>query len=339
MKNNIIKLLTFAILLSLTFVSYKLYKSSILQAVIISDYNKTTYSISPNAFNRFDLNFPNITQTTIPIKLLKGRYLKEADSIEKAIKLFKESIEINPYLKMAEGELSLMYYSIKEFDSAYFYGKDAFYSLPNNNTHRYAYFQALVQKKDSNELDNAFELIKNKNNRNHWINYMLSRNAISQKHTLYTDSILSVYNEKFDLDGDLLAKAFESRIINGKYVVANAIEISEDAALLYNEKKYKEAAELYELALSIDPFDYTYFQNAALAYANTDQTDKAINYFDKVIYEFEAKDGKAHFYKGILLLKIGKENEGCGYLNKAVRANYSGEGSLSVYNRFCSNTP
>ena len=266
MKNNIIKLLTLAILLSLSFVSYKLFKSSILQSVIISDYNKRTYSISADAFDRFDINFPNITQTTIPIKLLKGRYLKNADSIEKAIKLIKESVAINPYLKMAEGELSLMYYSIKEFDSAYIYGKDAFYSLPDNNTHRYAYFQAIVQKKDSNELDNAFELIKNKNNRNHWLNYMLSRNAISQKHTHYTDSILSVYNEKFDLDGDLLAKAFESRIINGKYVLANAKEISENAAILYNEKKYKESAELYELALSIDSFDYTYFQNAALPY-------------------------------------------------------------------------
>ena len=335
MKNNIIKLLTLAILLSLSYVSYKLFKSSILQSVIISDYNKRTYSISADAFDRFDINFPNITQTTIPIKLLKGRYLKNADSIEKAIKLIKESVAINPYLKMAEGELSLMYYSIKEFDSAYIYGKDAFYSLPDNNTHRYAYFQAIVQKKDSNELDNAFELIKNKNNRNHWLNYMLSRNAISQKHTHYTDSILSVYNEKFDLDGDLLAKAFESRIINGKYVVANAIEISENAAILYNEKKYKESAELYELALSIDSFDYTYFQNAALAYANTDQADKALQYFDKVIYEFETKDGKAHFYKGILLIKLNNKTEGCKYLMKAAEYRFSGESSLQMYNNFC----
>lgn len=335
MKRIIFKILVITLLLSNLFVSYKLFRSSILQSVIISDYNNRTYSVTPNAFDRFDITFPNITQTTVPIKLLKGRYHKHFDSIETAIRLFKESIKHNPYLRMAEGELSMAYYNLGEHDSAYFYGKKAFYAIPDNNTHRFSYFQSLIPRRDSIELDAAFELVKNKNNKNHWINYLLSRNAISQKHTPYSDSILKAYNETFNLEKDYMARAFESRIVNGKYVVFDAIKISEDASALYAEKKFKEAGELYELALSIDSYDYTYFQNAALAYANTEEVEKAINYFDKVIYDFQVVDGKSHFYKGILLLKIDKKNEGCNYLKKAAEYKFSGEGSIQMYRNLC----
>lgn len=335
MKKIIFKFFVFTLLLTNLFVSYKLYRSSILQSVILNDYNNRTFSITPDIFDKFDLSFPNISQTTVPMKLLKGRYYRHNDSIQTAIRLFKESVELNPYLMMAEGELSMAYYDIQQYDSAYYYGKKAFYTLPDNNTHRFSYFQSLVITKDSVELDNAFELIKNKNNSNHWINYLLSRNSLSQKHTEYSDSILKVYRKKFKLENDYIARAFESRIVNGKYVVIDAVKISEDAASLYNEKKFIEAAELYELALTIDSYDYTYFQNAALAYSNTEESEKAINYFDKVIYDFKLQDGKAHFYKGILLLRLEKKNEGCSYLKKAAEYRFSGEGSLDMYKRLC----
>jgi len=335
MKKIIFSIVVFILLLTNLFVSYKLYRSSILQSVMLNDYNRRTFSITPEVIDKFDISFPNISQTTVPMKLLKGRYYRHNDSIDKAIELFKESIEINPYLMMAEGELSLTYYDIQQHDSAYYYGKKAFFNLPDNNTHRFSYFQSIVNKKDSLELDNAFELIKDKNDKNHWINYMLSRNSISQKHTKYSDSILKIYKEKFELENDYVARAFESRIVNGKYVVLDAVRISEDAAILYNEKKFLEAAELYELALTIDSYDYTYFQNAALAYANTEESARAISYFDKVIYDFKVNDGKAHFYKGILLLRIDKRNEGCKYLRQAVEYRFSGDGSIQMYNNFC----
>ena len=57
------------------------------------------------------------------------------------------------------------------------------------------------------------------------------------------------------------------------------------------------------------------------------------------IYDFKIKDGKAMFYKGMLYLAIDEDKKGCDYLNQAVQANYSGEGSLTVYNRFCWNSP
>ena len=47
------------------------------------------------------------------------------------------------------------------------------------------------------------------------------------------------------------------------------------ADTLFSNKKYLESAKLYELSAQIDPFDYTHFQNSALAYSNTDFSKKS----------------------------------------------------------------
>jgi len=336
MREKIFKILILSFLLSLVFVNYKFFRSGILQAVLISDYNSRAFSIKAENLNKFDLNFPNITQTTIPIILLQGRYLKEIDSIDQAIDLFKKSIKINPYLKMSEGELGIVYFDLEEYDSAYKYSKLAFYSLPNNNTHRYTYFRTLTQREDSLELETAFNLIKDNNNTAHWVQYMLSRKAISRKYTKHVDSIFEAYKTKFNISSDdIQANFFKSTLVKGTKSVYAAADLSMKADTLFSNKKYLESAKLYELSAQIDPFDYTHFQNSALAYSNTDFSKKAIELFDKVIYEFKRKDGKAHFYKGILLLKIDKKSEACIYLKQSVEYGFSGVGSAQIYKNFC----
>ena len=325
----------YIILSFLIFINYKFFYSTILQSILIKDYNTSSYTINPSIMERFDLSIPNITQTTIPMKLLKGRYYINEDSIQEAIKLFKESLKINPYLKMAEGELSFAYFKLKEYDSAYYYAREAFRSLPDNNTHRRAYFQSLVQRQDSVELMDAFELIKKNNNRGNWLQYLLARKAISKKNTPEIDSLFIEYKNKFNLESDIETSMFQSRLFQGNLAVTDAVEISNQAQILYNEKKYLEAAKNYELSIQINPYDYTFYQNAALAYANTEETDLAIKYFDKVIYDFQVQDGKAHFYKGILLLKLNNKMEGCENLRMAVNYKFSGQGSYQMYQTYC----
>ena len=74
--------------------------------------------------------------------------------IDIAKKLYHESRakNINPYLKAAEGELANIYLDEKQYDSAYYYSKIAFETIPNSNPHRHAYFKSLVHRKDTIEL-------------------------------------------------------------------------------------------------------------------------------------------------------------------------------------------
>ena len=85
MKKTTFSIIVFILLLTNLFVSYKLYRSSILQSVMLNDYNRRTFSITPEVIDKFDISFPNITQTTMPMKLLKARYYKHNDSIDSAI--------------------------------------------------------------------------------------------------------------------------------------------------------------------------------------------------------------------------------------------------------------
>ena len=337
MKDKIFKIIVLAVLLLLIFSNYKFFRSSILQAVLISDYNTSRYSIQVNDFDKFDINYPNITQTTIPIQLLKGRYYNKIDSTEKAIELFKKSLTINPYLKMPESELSQAYFKIKKYDSAYYYAQKAFTSIPNNNNHRFALFQTLVHREDSVELKNAFETIKRANNKGHWAHYLLSRRNISKKYTPYIDSLFNIYVDKFNKESDVSNSVLKSRLVNGNKAVITAAQLSVEGEELYNQQEYIQAAQTYELAILINSYDYTFYQNAAIAYANTQESGKALEYFDKVINDFKIKDGKSHFYKGILLLKLNRKSEGCAYLKQASEYRFSGQGSSQLYNNFCVN--
>ena len=77
-----------------------------------------------------------------------------------------------------------------------------------------------------------------------------------------------------------------------------------------------------------------------MVYDNLNEYDKAIEYYDKVIYEFKTTDGKSEFLKGLLLVKTNKQEDGCNYLRISAQKNYKDPGSnifaANVYSSLCS---
>ena len=112
--------------------------------------------------------------------MLVGRYYRNIDSINIAKKLFLDAIKDNPYIKSPQAQLAYLYYDIEKLDSAYYYAKDAFNSIPNNNVHRDIFFKTLVKRKDTTELKNSFKLLKELDfyTPDHWLGYMDSRYQI-----------------------------------------------------------------------------------------------------------------------------------------------------------------
>ena len=98
----------------------------------------------------------------------------------------------------------------------------------------------------------------------------------------------------------------------------------------------KEITPLYYFGhgLSYAEFEYAYYENAAISYYLSNKYEKALNYFTKVIDEFEINDGKSEFYKGILLIELDKTSQGCDYLLKSSKLGFAG-GSIDAYNNFC----
>ena len=323
-------------LILVLYTNYKAFVSSQIQPYLISDLNegKIRYQLS-NAI-KVDLDFPSLSGPTQPIKMLVGRYYRNADSIDTAKRLFLDAIKDNPYIKSPQAQLGYLYFDFEEFDSAYYYAKDAFNGIPNNNTHRDIFFKTLVQRKDTLELKESFELLMELDpiNSSHWLGYIDSRYQIVGPQDPEIIDLIYRFENQFP--------NFNKRVIDGFRVVSksNIQDLSLGSAFAnlanqyFEDGEYLTAAEHYEFAIERAEFEYAYFENAAISYYLAERYEKALNYFTKVIDEFEINDGKSEFYKGILLIELDSLTKGCDLLLQSSKLGFAG-GSTAAYNNFC----
>ena len=73
-----------------------------------------------------DDDFPNLTFTALPIKVLKARYYMELDSLKTAKSLLFHAMSENPYLMASEEMLVKIYLDEQKLDSAYFFAKSIY---------------------------------------------------------------------------------------------------------------------------------------------------------------------------------------------------------------------
>ena len=93
-SKNIFKIFIVAFLISIVFVNIKAYQSSYFQAYLLYDFNNDSYIVPYEIYNKIDDDFPNLTQTALPIKFLKARYLLKIDSISQAKSFFSSKIKL-----------------------------------------------------------------------------------------------------------------------------------------------------------------------------------------------------------------------------------------------------
>ena len=318
------------------FINYKVFISSQIQPYLIADLNEGLYRYSLSDAIKVDVNFPSLSGPTQPVKMLVGRYYRNEDSINTAKRLFFDAIKDNPYIKSPQAQLGYLYFDIEEFDSAYYYAKDAFNGIPNNNVHRDIFFKTLIQRKDTLELKESFELLLeiDPTNSSHWLGYLDSRYQIVGRDDPEILKLIPRFENQFP--------EFDKRVIDGIRVISksNLQDLSLGAAFAnladqyYEDGEYLLAADHYEFAIERAEFEYAYYENAAISYYLAEKYESALNYFSKVIDEFEINDGKSEFYKGILLIELDSLSKGCDYLLKSSKLGFAG-GSTSVYNNFC----
>jgi tetratricopeptide (TPR) repeat protein len=340
MKKFILLFIGVLFLMTLSFGSYKKMVSSKYQVFMLLDFNNNSRLFKLDDLSNLDLNFPNITVTSLPIKYLAARYLLENDSIETAKKLIHKSIKDNPYIYAPEILLASFYLSENKLDSALYYSERAFYGLTNNNRHREIYFNVLEELKDTISLDSAFAKIRNTNRSlDHWIDYVLTRNAINSKPSAELLNIIDEMTLKFPRQDSIRLNGVKRMVELEGDGYTKALYISELGNLEFQKGNYKEAAEFFEASIIIDDQQYLYFENAALSYDNLKEYSKAEEYFNKVIYEFKTRDGKSEFHKGLMLIKDSKDQLGCKYLATSARKNYvginSGLNAVDVYMQLC----
>ena len=319
----------FFILLPVFSMNYKVYKSQILQMTILRDFNAGQYSIPLNQIETLISTIPNVTVTTIPMDAIKARYYFQYKKYDKALEYAQKAKFANPYLPYGDIISSQIYFLKGDLDRAKKYAKIAFFKMPNNTLHIAQYMKSLINTRDLDALEKAYPfLIKSKNG---WYSYLSTK--------LYLippgDQVTIKRAEKaFNLfPNDERFKNLFKKAKIGESRVSVAYKLGEKAQEKYSKQLYREAAKLYDEAIEIDPYEYSYYENASLSYYSYNQLDIATQRIDKVINEMNPLNGKCEYIKGLIYIKYGLNEDSCELLRTSLSSGFIA--SQNVLDQYC----
>ncbi|MDC1216925.1 O-antigen ligase family protein [Flavobacteriaceae bacterium] len=310
--------------------SVRIFNSSTQQHIMLGQFNLNLFNTPLSEIETFEMEFPNISETTIPLNSLKGIYYLKAEKFEKAIELFHKGRKANPYLMINESFLGYTYFRLNQADSAFYYSKKAFKYQPNNIAHFAHYIISLSMKKDSLEIQNAYNEIK-KLRTDPEIDkiYYLSLSNLLDK----DDSRQFVDNTAKNLlqsnETDDLTRVNLYVLEYGRQKVLEADILYLTAEKLFEEKNYLEAAIKFEEAAKINPLELPYFENAANAYMQISKLEKALENINFVIDNSKTPNGKAFYIKALIYIEKGDKRKACKLLTQAATSGFRGATNLS----------
>ena len=115
--------------------------------------------------------------------------------------------------------------------------------------------------------------------------------------------------------------------------IKEGIEFAREALKYFNQKNFRKASELYLLALNVDPFEFSYYENAATCFYQIKEYGNSMLYSSKVIYGLNPGTGKSEYIHGISKISTGDLNGGCEFISYAVDLKY--KEAFSIQKQYC----
>jgi O-antigen ligase len=332
--NQLFLLLSITILLPSFFITNSVYKSLKGQMFLLQDFNSNQYNIPLNQLENLVPEIPNITVTTIPINSVKARYFVNAKQYDRALDLIRKGSGANPYLFYSEILKSEIFQKQGKLDSAKVNAKKAFFGLPNNDLHSSRYINLINLTGDKQALDEAFELLTQKNNLNNWKNYLLVASNINAG---MSDPILNERAKKaieiFPYNNDI--RGLYNRILIGENGLNDSVKFSKRGLEFFNNQDYSNAAMEFENAISSNPLDYSHYENAATANYMLGNLEKALEQINEVINNLNPLNGKCEYIKALIFIKMGDPIGACPLLETSRDSGFSqAKASFDQYCRY-----
>lgn len=302
------------------YVSYRVYDSLKNQRPLLLDFNSNQHTISLAQLEAMDLSIPNVTVTTLPLKALKARYYFNSKKYDKALDLLNQSKESNPYLFYTDYLKSRIFETKGSIDSAYYFAKQAYFGLPNNSQHVAIFVKLAMLKKDRSTIEIAANKLKDTHSNVNWQNILTAYiDVVGANHKPLmelTERAVSLFpgNSNFLLLRKLAYVKPED--------IKKGTEKGKIALEYFNNQQFKLAAENYLEAISFDPMEFSYYENAATSFYMIKDYGNAMLYSLKTIEKFSPKTGKSEYLHGISKIGTGDLSGGCEYLTKAISYGY-----------------
>lgn len=297
------------------------YKSHIIQNALLREFNAQEFTELTTAyFNNYNTDFPNLSVTALPLKTMIAKYHFLGGDYEKAFELIDQGQKANPYLKYHSTLKAEIYDYLKVRDSFLYYSKDAFYSMPNNPKHFVQYVKALSLDDNIDEMLNAYKLVEDRYNYQFARVILVGLLRVGKK----DDSIINFTNE-------LRKKYYENQevrlaadyIIYGEENIKKSIDFSDKATKYYSQGDLMAAKFAYLEAAKLNPGDYTNFENAGMTMFQLGEVEGSIEYLlESINDKYRPVKGKSEFLLGMAHIKLGENEKGCEFLNKAQKFNF-----------------
>lgn len=321
-------LITFLLLIPSTYVTYLTYKSLIVQRNVLGDLNNEPLKLDWKMVVPSFPPIPNLSATAQPIASIKGRYLYEAGKMEESLVLLEKGRKDNPVIGYSEFLKAGVYFRMGKYDSAARNAGIAFYMRPKAKTYFQTYVAVLAKQKDTANIKKAFaEYDSHRHHPFGWNLYLMgmlnSTGKGNYQLLAMADSAIKIFATYDSTVNDLKIRRQEILgSMNAPVIVNNGIT----PAFLQAQKYYasgisafgagklENAAQNFIKASELNPNDYIIYENIAMSYFNMANYKKALVYFDKALSFKTCVNGKSEFFKGVALINLGKNEEGCGFL-------------------------
>ena len=212
------------------------------QGQLLYEFNNAKYNLTRSQLDNISHDFPNLTETAMPIKSMKARYYYLQGNKEEAFQMIDEGAKDNPQIFFSENLKSQFLFQEGKLDSAYVYAKKAFEGLPNNMPHYDMYMKTLVAKRDLTSLDQTFEkmISLSGNKKIIWTIYIRS---LAQTRSLGDPFAMDKAASAYQLyPNDETIFSLYRLLTYGQQRMVEAENLSNQATVAYNNKEYGKAA-------------------------------------------------------------------------------------------------
>ncbi|MGB1448855.1 MAG: O-antigen ligase family protein [Flavobacteriaceae bacterium] len=305
------------------------------QGPLLYEFNNASYKMTRAQLDDISHDFPNLTETAMPIKSMKARYYYLQGNIEEAHKMALEGSKDNPQIFFGENLKSQFLLQEGKIDSAYVYAKKAFEGLPNNMPHYDMYMKTLVAKADRATIDQAFEKVRSLAGDTQiiWTIYIRS---LAQTRSLGDPFAMEKAAEAYRLfPNDETIFSLYRMLTYGQKRMIEAENLNKRANEAYSSRDFITAAQLFKEASDNDPLQHTYSLNAGLASYEGKQYEEALTFFNlaNTSKNVTIKE-RALRYKGLSLYALGRTSEACAVFLK-LRNTYPKRMYQQEFEKYC----
>ena len=314
-SNNLNKVILVFMVLSIPLTIYsssRQFISSKHQKTLLSHYNLGDFSIPLEIIDEFEMEYSDLTVTTIPMKSLKGFFYMKNKKFREAIDLFNEGTRHNPQLYFSESYKAYSFLMINELDSAYYFSKLAFEKLPGNVVHFANYALSLTTRSDSLGLINAYNKATFKKEFHDEI-YLTAMADIINK----DDNNFAL--ENFDLNAEsgnenLKRSYYTLKIGRGDMITAANLNVIGDA--YFQNKDFVNAERFFRQASEINPYEFPYIENYANTKLKLGKYEEALDILNDLIDVKESKSIIAKYMRVLAYLNLKDNEQACIFIEE-----------------------